>query len=323
MERNYFDFIKDIEYGILRAKFSVQNKYLKKFAQHLFFLDDIIYHYTDLNGLMGILQNKGFWLSEAKYLNDKEELYNGRNLTIKLINNLIDKKRYSCFKDILLKTITLLKKNEFKDYYIASFSSKADNLEQWRAYSKNGSGICIGLNIKQKTNFPHFMLGPVWMLHKVVYNDNIKCRILHLIIFKYFYEFKKDLQINSKYIDIDEYAKSLSQSLTYTFINFKHKSFEQEEEIRLVYKAQNIEKDFYKKNYRIVNNIIVPYVCTYEIILKNKDGSRLAIDLLPVSEIIVGPIINQEIIVESIKNFINDLGYKENIVKNSKIPYRG
>jgi len=308
---------------MLRAEFSVQNKYLKKFAHYLFFLDDIIYHYTDLNGLMGILHNKGFWLSEARYLNDKEELYNGRNLTIKLINNLISKKRYSCFKDILLKTIALLEKNEFKGYYIASFSSKADNLEQWRAYSKNGSGVCIGLNIKQKTNFPHFMLGPVWMLHKIVYDDNIKCRILHLIIFKYFYEFKKDLQINSKYIDIDEYAKSLSQSLTYTFINFKHKSFEQEEEIRLVYKAQNLEKDFYKKNYRIANNIIVPYVCSYEIILKNKDGSQLEIDSLPISDIIVGPIINQEIIVESIKNFINDLGYKENIVKNSKIPYRG
>jgi len=37
VERDYFNFIKDIEYGILRAQFSVQNKYLKKFAQHLFF----------------------------------------------------------------------------------------------------------------------------------------------------------------------------------------------------------------------------------------------------------------------------------------------
>lgn len=322
MEKDTFDFIKDIEFGMLRAEFSVQNKYLKKFAQHLFFSQDILYHYTDLNGLTGILQNKGFWLSEAKYLNDKEELYNGCNLTIELIESLINKKRYLSFQEVLLKTISLLKNNEFKNYYITSFSSKADDLEQWRAYSKNGNGVCIGFNTKEKTNFPHFMLGPVWMLHKVIYDDNIKCRILHLIIFKYFYEFKQDLEKNSKYIDIDDYAESLSQSLIHTFINFKNKAFEQEKEVRLVCKVQDIKRDFYKKNYRIINNIIVPYVCTYEVILNNKDGSKFEVDSLPISEIFVGPIINQEITIESIKNFTSDLGYK-NIVKSSKIPYRG
>jgi len=322
MKEDTFDFVKDIEFGMLRAKFSVQNKYLKKFAQHLFFTEDILYHYTDLNGLTGILQNKGFWLSEAKYLNDKEELFNGCNLTIELIKSLINKKRYSIFREVLLETISLLKKSEFKNYFITSFTSKADNLEQWRAYSKNGSGVSVGFNTKQKTSFPHFMLGPVWMLHKVIYDDNVKCRILHLIIFKYFYEFKKDVQKNSKYIDVDDYAQSLNQSLTHTFINFKHKSFKEEKEVRLVCKVQDIQKDFYKKNYRIINNVIVPYVCTYEIILNNKDGSKFEVDLLPITEIVVGPIINQEITIESIKNFINDLGYKD-IVKNSKIPYRG
>ena len=322
MKEDTFDFVKDIEFGMLRAEFTAQNKYLKKFAQNLFFLQDTLYHYTDLNGLTGILENKGFWLSEAKYLNDKEELYNGCNLAIELIQNLINKKRYSSFKNILSKTISLLNENEFKNYYIASFSSKADDLEQWKAYSKNGSGICIGFNTKLKTNFPHFMLGPVWMLHKVIYDDNIKCRILHLIIFKYLYEFKKDLQKNPKYIDIDDYAQSLSQSLTHTFINFKHKSFEQEKEVRLVCKVKDIQKDFHKKNYRTVNNIIVPYVCTYDIILNNKDGSKFKVDMLPISEIIVGPTINQEITIDSIENFTNDLGYK-NIVKTSKVPYRG
>jgi len=194
MKKDTFDFIKDIEFGMLRAENSVQSKYLKKFAQHLFFSQDILYHYTDLNGLTGILQNKGFWVSEAKYLNDKEELYNGCNLTIELIKSLINKKRYSSFQEVLLKTISLLKNNEFKNYFITSFSSKADDLEQWRAYSKNGNGVCIGFNTKAKTNFPHFQLVPVWMLHKVIYDDNIKCRILHLIIFKYFYEFRAPLK---------------------------------------------------------------------------------------------------------------------------------
>lgn len=134
--------------------------------------------------------------------------------------------------------------------------------------------------------------------------------------------FKQDLEKNSKYIDIDDYAESLSQSLIRTFINFKNKAFEQEKEVRLVCKIQDTKRDLYKKNYRTVNNIIVPYICTYELILNNKDGSKFEVDPLPISEILVGPIINQEITIESIKNFTSDLGYK-NIVKGSKIPYRG
>jgi hypothetical protein len=324
MGENYFDFVKNIEFGVLRAQFTVQDKYLKKFSQHLFFSQDVLYHYTDLNGLVGILENKGFWLSEAKYLNDKEELYNGSNLTIELLQTLLKKPRYLSFQDILLKVVTLLKESKFKNYYIASFSSKVDDLEQWRAYSKNGSGVCIGFNVKQKTAFPHFMLGPVWMLHKVIYEDKIKYRILHLIIFKYFHEFKKDLKEHSKYIDMDDYATSLARSLTYTFINFKHNSFAQEKEVRLVCQEDDVLKHFHKKHFRAVNNIIVPYVCTYDIILKHhEDGSQIEPELLPVSEIYIGPKSNQNITIESIENFISDLGYSENIVKSSKIPYRG
>lgn len=81
-------------------------------------------------------------------------------------------------------------------------------------------------------------------------------------------------------------------------------------------------KHFHQKFHRIVNNIIVPYVCTYDIIL-NKDGSQVEPDLLPVSEIYLGPTNNQDIVLESIKSFIGDLGYAESIVKSSQIPYRG
>ena len=60
-----------------------------------------------------------------------------------------------------------------------------------------------------------------------------------------------------------------------------------------------------------------------ENILLNKDGSQVEPDLLPVSEIYLGPTNNQDIVLESIKSFIGDLGYAESIVKSSQIPYRG
>ena len=36
-------------------------------------LPDTIYHYTNLNGFMGIVQNKCIWASDWQYMNDPAE----------------------------------------------------------------------------------------------------------------------------------------------------------------------------------------------------------------------------------------------------------
>ena len=186
--------IQNCECGLLRAKFTAQEKYFKRLMNHFFYNGDYLYHYTDLNGLIGIVQNRGFWLSEAKYLNDSEELYNGVNLSIEIIDKLISKNRYSIFRKILSETIDELRALRFKNNFVAAFSMSRDSLEQWRAYGKNGSGICIGFNIKIKTDYPHFQIPPQYMLQKVIYDDNIKKYIIMHILSKYFLEFKDDLK---------------------------------------------------------------------------------------------------------------------------------
>lgn len=317
------NFIAETEYGVLRAQWTAHNRYMKKRMKELYFFEDELFHYTDMTGLQGILEGRGFWLSEAKFLNDSEELYNGLNLTKKLIARLLQKIRYMPFRQVLETTLTQLEKNDFKNNYIASFSLKADDLEQWRAYAKNGSGVCIGFNVKEKTTYPHFPNSNIWILNRVIYNDEIKLWILHSIIFKYFYEFKKDIQNGLTNLDEEDYAISLANSLSRVFIYFKNKAFESEKEVRLVYDMGDPLKLFNKKYYRNVNNVLVPYVCTNDTKLKNSDGIKMGIDLLPISKIIVGPTVNQDVIIESIQNFIEDIGYSKIIVRSSKVPYRG
>lgn len=316
------EFVKNTKLGLLRAQFSANKAYMKKYINNMYFLEGEIFHYTDLNGLQGILESKGFWLSEAKFLNDAEELYNGAKLTKSLIEKLIVKERYSPFKEILLETLAQLKTYDYKNNYIASFSLKSDDLEQWRAYAKNGSGVCIGLDINKKTTYPHFTQSNLWTLRKVIYNDDIKTWILYSIIFKYFYEYKKDIMNGVTYIDND-YIESLTKSLARVYIYFKNKAFESENETRLVYDMGDPLKLFNKKYYRNVNNVLVPYICSNDTKLKNGDGKRLEVDLLPITKIIVGPTVNQDVTTSSIKNFVEDIGYNKSIVQLSEIPYRG
>jgi hypothetical protein len=325
MEKNSMDnFLDQSNSGALRAMFSSQSKYMKKKIDELYFLEDEIFHYTDMDGLHGILKSRGFWLSEAKFLNDSEEIYHGLNLTKMLIGKLLEKARYKSFFSVLEATLVELKNNNFKNKYIASFSLEADNLEQWRAYAKNGAGVCIGFSTKGSGKYPHFSYSNLWKTHRVIYNDKQKLWILHLIIFTYYFEFKKDPQRESSNgLLEEEYAHFLAHSLTTVFINFKNKAFEAEREVRLVYDMGDPLNRFNEKHYRNVNNILVPYICTNDTKLKDRDGTKLEVDLLPLSKIIVGPVSNQKIIVESIQNFIEDIGYSDIIVELSKVPYRG
>lgn len=311
-----------IKYGFIRAQSNTSKRYLKKFAKTLYFIDDEIFHYTDINGLKGILESRGFWLSEAQFLNDAEEIYNGVNIAKLLIEKLLTKKRYSIFHNILINTLSKLENSDFKHHYIASFSLKQDDLEQWRAYAKNGSGICIGFDPKAQTNYPHFPQSNIWSLNKVIYDDKVKIWILHSIIAEYFFEYKKD--ISEGFLEWSEYGyiESLAFSLSNLFILFKNKAFASEQEIRLVYTQEPLHL-FNKKYYRNTKNVLVPYICTNDTKLKHNNGEKIEVDLLPISKIIVGPTINQDATIKSIKYFVQDIGYSTDIVQSSHIPYRG
>ncbi|TAN65498.1 MAG: DUF2971 domain-containing protein [Methylobacter sp.] len=321
-KRRFLDLIGNNDYGVLRAQWSASYTYLKKYPDVLWYRGDQIFHYTDLLGLIGILSNRGFWLSDARYLNDAEELHNGANLTVELIQRLLVKKCYASFKEVLEGTLEKLNKTSFDHHYICSFSMVADTLEHWRAYAMNGSGICIGFDLKNKTEYPHFRLGPNYFTQKVIYEDNIKIWILLSVIHRYRHEFTQDLKDHS--IDFrDDYINSMASSLSSVFVNFKNKAFHTEQEVRLVDSSSKI--DFYNKKYhRVSNGMIVPYVCTYDTKLKKTSGEELNPDNLPISKIIVGPIASQESTINSIKDFISDLGFDSEIeVVKSNIPYRG
>ncbi|WP_169926783.1 DUF2971 domain-containing protein [Massilia putida] len=284
-----------------------------------------IAHYTDLAGFIGILSNKGFWLSDARYLNDEEELHNGLNLAQSLLQRLIAKNRCTFFTDVLDGVARKLSIDPLRDTYVCSFSTNSDMLEQWRAYARNGTGISIEFDLARTTHYPHFGLPPQYFTMKVVYDDEVKIWILLSVISTYRQGFLFDLARHPNECKdyIDDYIRSLAFRLSSLFVNFKHSSFRSEQEVRLVDASRKF--DFYNgKRYRASNGIIVPYVCTYDTKLKNDNGEPMELDNLPVRKVMVGPAAHQKAMISSIKNFLEDFGYGGAIpVAKSCIPYRG
>ncbi|MGS2717939.1 DUF2971 domain-containing protein [Eionea flava] len=314
---------KSRNFGFLEASSYCRDRYYRKFFRKDYDVNRFIYHYTDINGLKGIVEKRGLWLSDAVFLNDTEELYNGKKITIELINNLKDRANYRNFNKVLLGVINKLESSLFQDNYVCSFSTEPDSLEQWRAYGNNGEGVCIEFDIKKKTEYPHFLRANIWQLSNVIYEDEIKNWIIHSIIYKYNFEYNRYFKSEKGLTHfVEAYVDSLFYSLVSFFINFKNIAFSEEKEVRLYYSNGDPLELFNKRLYRAYKNYLIPYVCTYDTKMKKENGP-MEVDLPPISKIIVGPAYNQQVVVESIKYFIQDIGYQADIVDTSSIPYRG
>ena len=104
-----------------------------------------ICHYTDLDGFVGIIENKGFWLTDSNYLNDSTEFIQGQNVVRSALKQEYKKnknKQYANFLESLLTKI----ENWQNTTYVCSFSLSPDELGQWKAYSVNARGLCICLD---------------------------------------------------------------------------------------------------------------------------------------------------------------------------------
>ncbi|MBB5722502.1 hypothetical protein FHS72_002128 [Loktanella ponticola] len=105
---------------------------------------DVIYHYTTLEGLIGIVQSRSIRLSHIRALNDPREDVAGR----RLVDGLLDGLGYLPGSKEA-KALALMKQayaSIASDivFFGASYSSQRDSLAQWLEYGGRGTGVCIG-----------------------------------------------------------------------------------------------------------------------------------------------------------------------------------
>src|SRR5687768_7379821 len=87
-----------------------------------------LYHYTDMQGLHGIISENGFRLSHIRYLNDAKEVLHGRDLAVSTLRKLLEKRRYDHFREPLQSCLTKLKSDDVPDYGVGCFSYIDDSL---------------------------------------------------------------------------------------------------------------------------------------------------------------------------------------------------
>jgi hypothetical protein len=258
-----------------------------------------LYHYTDAVGAEGILVTRKMRATHAWFLNDPHEFVAGqlvfKDVCEHVAAEVQEMDAFLCqFANRLAQDTYFASSPGFlNNIYCASFSEKADDLSQYRAYSAGGNGYCLGFdgqllakqvaNIKSADN-------PALDFQKVVYLTPKLISNLTVQLSLHAKQLVRLLRDNKVSLNEDEgvhkcIADALYSSAIYFAYLCKQEGFSDEAEWRLVPSLPQALKfrrhSVQFQGVRQRANYFAPYI---EIPLQ-PDPS----ETFPVVEIFVGP----------------------------------
>ena len=277
----------------------------------------VLYHYTSMNGLLGIVHSGKIWASDSRYLNDAtDSIYLTTVLKRYVAKRIVstsgaDKEAY---EELLAE---LEKPTEF-DVFVASFSANGDLLSQWRAYCQGGIGFSIGFDSSalrtgyvsepsaDKSQFVSGQLKHVRYLRSE--DDSSADEILRDCG-----AFANSLvPIISKLAtpELVSLATATAKSVAIFAPMFKDIAFEEEQEWRLI--LSKIPGPMPAKQFRAGKSTLIPYVDAEP---QMKEGYFI-------KEVIVGPTPHPGLSVNAVIALLQSLNRPDVSVRASTVPYR-
>lgn len=119
---------------------------------------DLLFHYTDTNGLYGILRSRSLWATHFRFLNDATEFVYGHQMVAEYIASQLGENMRN-FGEAWSDS-----GRAFADrfpHFIASTSADRDSLSQWRGYGKKDDSYAIALRSVELVQTPEVIVLPI------------------------------------------------------------------------------------------------------------------------------------------------------------------
>ncbi len=123
-----------------------------------FFSIDIpeeLWHYTNLDGLEGILTTGKVWATDARYTTDPSEFVHARELALGYLSGWHAKTdedkalKEACTAIIETEFATGVLSSMGTEVFVASFSAAKDAKSQWTDYADQGRGVSIAFDLRR------------------------------------------------------------------------------------------------------------------------------------------------------------------------------
>lgn len=274
----------------------------------------LLYHYTDAKGLYGILKSKTLWASSYQFLNDATEFEYAFDLIKDVYPQEDSNPSIGPMSDFrIAENIRKERYNYISDcLFVVSFSEKDDLLGQWRAYAGPYSGYSLGFRSSKLDAHKNAKL-VACNYDKGKQLEDIKDLIEKLsAVIRESFELPPESGEQNRRNSFDKLISQrldASKKMLSIAKSFKHSSFKDEKEWRLVFGP--LPEDSEEICYRLTKLTVTPYA---EIDFSS-DG-------LPIERIVVGPGPHQKRSAHSLSQMLKKLGFENVKVSQSKIPYR-
>lgn len=278
----------------------------------------LIYHYTDLRGLQGIVKSRELYATNILYLNDSREFVYLYEL---LLNEVLPGvfEPGSAEHDRLAELLADQARFErARGVFVACFCGAEDLLSQWRGYGASaGQGVALGFDraILTKAMDDHYSLprkdpdDPLSMPD--IFSDHATCKLEQCVYDPD--QQQEPLRRALGALDVlgteDVHLQLTAISCGLDAARVKHPSFREEDEWRLIYECR---ADTFPIEYRVGKTMLIPFV---------------RVDLSPVFQdalktIVVGPTSSQELSASSIRGFLEAQDLAQTRVIPSRVPFR-
>lgn len=234
--------------------------------------DRTIWHYTDGGGLLGILRTKSVWASSAVFLNDSAEIREAFKVAREVAKD--DKRgeiELACLGAALSRAGDAksgLDTMSHLGVFVASFSSKCDDLSQWRSYASGAGGsYCVG--------FAPSLLQRVgnsfgFSLEKVEYEKGAQKKLIRPIVDRLMASVE-GLDVRAETILAQQYSwplrdvpaelvdsiETFAKEITSIAPRIKNSAFSGEEEWRMI---RNSLDRSHAVDFRATDTGLVPYI---------------------------------------------------------------
>jgi hypothetical protein len=265
----------------------------------------VLYHYTTLAGLLGIIATRDIWANHTQYLNDKREFRHAIDVIkeeIALMKNMIE---HAPHKARLDEMETAIQGLGSMNVCVCSFSEQPDMLSQWRAYGE-GAGFCIGfsgafLKALSKEN-------DCWLV-RCIYDEAEQRAWMQTLTKDVIQE-----HLVRNVDDLDDEGWSVPGGNLVAYLNryapiLKHKSFAEEKEWRIISRPLSSRR----LEFRPGRSMLIPY---YRFPLGTSPSP------FRIEEIIVGPTPHPDESLQSLKSFLLKHGLKTTGARSTTTQFR-
>lgn len=266
-----------------------------------------LYHYTQQNGFLGIIQGAEIWATHTQYLNDLREYLHAVDMVrdqIRAIQAFGD----PSLRQILQEMEAGLDGIESMNVCVCSFSEERDSLSQWRAYGASSSGFAIG--------FSGSFIGEVadrenWFFAPCIYDPRKQSELISALVQEVIEQNVAREKSSAKEENPLPPGGNLNAYLHRYAPILKDHSFREEKEWRLISRPLMCSSKAFE--FRAGNSMLIPYY-------KLKLGADPA--ALKIKEVVVGPTPHPHQSAMSARSFLVRHSLRDVAVVPSTVPYR-